>query len=350
MGLFLLLAACAGPATHARTVSPRPHGARKTYSDPTKHAAQMIEVAPNVSLEVLDYGGRGAPVILLAGLGVSGHIFDDFAPRLTDRHHVYAITRRGFGASSKPDSGYDVATRVADDVAVLAALGLERAIWIGHSLAGDELTALAATNPSRVMMLVYLDATTDHGARLRELEASLSLPAPDMRPPSAETLNDPVKFHAWLESQIMGTAFPFGETLAKFELGPDGPPRARDLPTASEKLAEGSEPQDFAAVHVPALVFLAPQDGPEHMIPNFESMSPADQQAWRDAWPRLDAFWKSSYEDVRLHLAGAKIVMVRNSHHFLFIRSADEVLAEIRAFIVDHQSAAEQEARVPGPR
>ncbi|MBC8072274.1 MAG: alpha/beta hydrolase [Deltaproteobacteria bacterium] len=294
---------------------------------------QLVDVAPNVSLEVLDYGGQGAPVILLAGLGSTGHIFDDFAPRLTERHHVYAITRRGFGASSKPDDGYDVVTRVADDLAVLAALGLERTIWIGHSLAGDELTALAATHPSRVTMLVYLDATTDHGARFRELEASSRLPPPERRPPSAETLKDPMKFHAWLETEMMGTAFPFGETLAKFELGPDGPPRARDLRSAAEKLTEGSGRQDFAAVHVPALVFLAPPAGPEHLVPNFESMSPANRQAWRDAWPKFDAFWKSSYEDVRLHLAGAKIVMLRNSHHFLFIRSDDEVLEEIRAFI-----------------
>lgn len=46
------------------------------------------------------------PVVFLAGLGFTAHVFDDFAPRLTDRHHVVAITRRGFGASSKPDGGY----------------------------------------------------------------------------------------------------------------------------------------------------------------------------------------------------------------------------------------------------
>ncbi|HUB81519.1 MAG TPA: hypothetical protein VMB03_22120 [Bryobacteraceae bacterium] len=60
----------------------------------------------NVTLEVLDWGGSGRPLILLAGLGNTAHVFDDFAPKLTPQYHVFGITRRGFGASSSPASGY----------------------------------------------------------------------------------------------------------------------------------------------------------------------------------------------------------------------------------------------------
>jgi pimeloyl-ACP methyl ester carboxylesterase len=45
-------------------------------------------------------------VVLLAGLPHTAHVFDDFAQRLTRSHHVYGITRRGFGASSAPQTGY----------------------------------------------------------------------------------------------------------------------------------------------------------------------------------------------------------------------------------------------------
>ena len=62
-------------------------------------------VAPGVSLEVLGTGGTGGPEILLAGLRNTAHVFDDFAPKLIDHYHVVAITRRGFGASSKPADG-----------------------------------------------------------------------------------------------------------------------------------------------------------------------------------------------------------------------------------------------------
>jgi pimeloyl-ACP methyl ester carboxylesterase len=67
-----------------------------------------------VQLEVLDWGGSGRAIVLL-GCYLTAHVYDEFAPKLTDRFHVYGITRRGIGASDKPLSGYTV-QRSADDV------------------------------------------------------------------------------------------------------------------------------------------------------------------------------------------------------------------------------------------
>jgi pimeloyl-ACP methyl ester carboxylesterase len=58
-----------------------------------------------VRLEVLDWGGTGRSLVLLAGGGDTAHIFDDFAPKLTGDFHVYGITRRGFGELSLPRLG-----------------------------------------------------------------------------------------------------------------------------------------------------------------------------------------------------------------------------------------------------
>src|SRR5579863_4045194 len=85
-----------------------------TWRDPSPHTVQMIAVDGDVRLEVLDWGGSGRPVVLLAGLGNTAHVFDDFAPKLAAGFHVFGITRRGFGASSMPASGYD-ADRLGDD-------------------------------------------------------------------------------------------------------------------------------------------------------------------------------------------------------------------------------------------
>src|ERR1700712_2455243 len=63
-------------------------------------SVRMTRIAANVNLEVLDWGGRGTPLVFLAGLGNTAHVFDDFAPQFTDGFHVVGITRRGFGASS----------------------------------------------------------------------------------------------------------------------------------------------------------------------------------------------------------------------------------------------------------
>ena len=76
------------------------------WKDPSSHIIRFVTVDRGVRLEVLDGGGSGPPLVLLAGLGNSAHVFDQFAPKLMDLNHVYGITRRGFGRSSAPPSGY----------------------------------------------------------------------------------------------------------------------------------------------------------------------------------------------------------------------------------------------------
>jgi pimeloyl-ACP methyl ester carboxylesterase len=126
--------------------------------DTTPHKVQFITVAPNVSVEVVDWGGDGEAMLLLTGLGDNAHVFDGFAFQFTDRFHVIGITRRGYLPSSQPKDGYDIATRVADDIAVLDALAIRRAIWVGHSISGSELSAAGLLYKDRVDKLVYLDA------------------------------------------------------------------------------------------------------------------------------------------------------------------------------------------------
>jgi len=119
---------------------------------------QFISVDTGVKLEVLDWGGSGRPLVLLAGLETTAHIFDDFAPKLTPQYHVYGITRRGCGASSAPNTGYS-ADRLGDDVlAVLDALKLNRPVLVGHSIAGEELSSVGTRHPDRIAGLIYLDA------------------------------------------------------------------------------------------------------------------------------------------------------------------------------------------------
>src|SRR5215510_10457986 len=85
------------------------------WHDPSTHRVAMIQVERGVRLEVLDWGGSGRPIVLLAGLGNTAHVFDDFALKLNKTNHVYGVTRRGYGMSTHPDSGYN-GQRLADDV------------------------------------------------------------------------------------------------------------------------------------------------------------------------------------------------------------------------------------------
>jgi pimeloyl-ACP methyl ester carboxylesterase len=112
---------------------------------------------------VLDWGGSGEVMVLLTGSGDNAHVFDYFAFQFTDFFHVIGITRRGWLPSSQPKNGYDVETRAADDVKVLDALGIKKAVFVGHSIAGSELSKIAVKYPSYVDKLVYLDASDISG-------------------------------------------------------------------------------------------------------------------------------------------------------------------------------------------
>ena len=108
-------------------------------------------------MEVLDWGGSGRPLVLLAGGGDMAHVFDDFAPKLTPNFHVYGITRRSFGASGFSADGYG-ADRLGDDVlAVLDWLKLIRPVLVGHSLGGNIATRYAGIFPENVKRLVSIE-------------------------------------------------------------------------------------------------------------------------------------------------------------------------------------------------
>src|SRR5271168_167050 len=139
-----------------------PLGAQsEPWRDPSTHKVQFVTVEEGVQLEVLDWGGTGRPVVLLAGRGFTAHVFDGFAEKLADSYHVYGITRRGFGASSKPRSGYTEQRLTEDDLRVFDALKLAAPVVVGHSVAGNELSLLGIHHSDRIGGLVYLDALND---------------------------------------------------------------------------------------------------------------------------------------------------------------------------------------------
>lgn len=129
--------------------------------DTSPHKTHYVYVEPVVKVEVLDWGGSGPPLVFLPGLGFTAHNFDELARRFTGKHHVYAITRRGFGLSDSPpptDANYD-ADRLGDDVlAVMEILKIEKPVLAGHSIGGQELSSIGTRYPEKVAGLVYLDA------------------------------------------------------------------------------------------------------------------------------------------------------------------------------------------------
>ncbi|HEY6457366.1 MAG TPA: alpha/beta hydrolase [Steroidobacteraceae bacterium] len=144
--------------------------------DPSPHRVRFVEVEKGVRLEVLDWGGKGPPLVFVPGDGNTGHAFDDFAPLFTAKHHVYAITRRGSGMSSKPEptpENYS-AERLGEDVlAVIDALKLDHPVLAGHSRGGEELSFFGARHPERVSGLIYLEAGYDYAFHDPRMESKV---------------------------------------------------------------------------------------------------------------------------------------------------------------------------------
>ena len=103
--------------------------------------------------------GEGDAVLLLHGFPDSSRLWRHQIPALVGAGlRAIAPDLRGFGESDKPEAveEYAIARSVADMVAVLDALELERAHVVGHDWGAGLAWALAAYVPERVERLVVM--------------------------------------------------------------------------------------------------------------------------------------------------------------------------------------------------
>ena len=125
-------------------------------------------VGDGVTLTVLDEG-QGRPVLLLHGFPDSSRLWRDQIPALVDvGMRAIAPDLRGFGESDKPEAvgDYAIPRSVADMIAVLDELEIDRAHVVGHDFGAALAWALAALAPARVDRLVAM--SVGHPALLRE--------------------------------------------------------------------------------------------------------------------------------------------------------------------------------------
>jgi len=132
-------------------------------SAPKSH---VVAAPDGRKLHVRDYGPRSAPalpVVCLAGLARSSLDFEPLASALAgdpgEPRRVLAPDMRGRGRSDyDPDpANYNLGTELADVLAVLAALGVDRAVFVGTSRGGILSMLLAATRPEIIAGCVLND-------------------------------------------------------------------------------------------------------------------------------------------------------------------------------------------------
>ena len=108
--------------------------------------------------------GQGAAVLLVHGLGYDRAGWGPLPDLLADDYRVVLFDNRGVGKSDVPEGPYSVSQLAEDAVAVLDAVGVDRAHVFGVSLGGYVAQELALTHPERVDKLV-LGSTAPGGSR-----------------------------------------------------------------------------------------------------------------------------------------------------------------------------------------
>jgi haloacetate dehalogenase len=107
-------------------------------------------------------GGEGPAVVLLHGYPQTHYCWRRVAPELARSHTVVAPDIRGYGRSRAPSGGpngegYSKREMAADIVAILDALGLDRAAVVGHDRGGRVAYRMALDHPDRVECLAVLN-------------------------------------------------------------------------------------------------------------------------------------------------------------------------------------------------
>ncbi len=82
--------------------------------------------------------------------------------RLPEKCTSYAYDLRGFGDSSKPDSGYAFSDYVEDLAQFMDAMKNPKAVLVGHSLSAIFLQDFAVRYPERVLALILSNAQARH--------------------------------------------------------------------------------------------------------------------------------------------------------------------------------------------
>jgi len=297
--------------------------------DRSPHGVRLVGVDKNIKLEVLDWGGKGPPIIFLSGLGDTAHAFDEFALKFRGAHHVLGITRRGFGASSRPTPTPDnySADRLGDDVlAIIAALKLDRPVLVGHSIAGEELSSVGSGHPEKIAGLVYLDAAYPY-AFYNAKEGDLVLDTNDLRRSLERGLNRPTltEYRTHLRT-LMAHDLPQISKDAQTMLNRvEGQPDMPIYPTGANQIGDAVllGEQKYISIHdVPMLAIFAQ---PPVCAPNCDRADAKAKKIW--VTKQIDFVVAANPK--------ARIVRLPYADHQVFESNTADVEREMNSFMRD---------------
>jgi non-heme chloroperoxidase len=115
-----------------------------------------------VAVHYVEHGDPDSePILFLHGWPDSWLSAGPLLPLLPPALRGLAVDQRGFGLSERPAGGYSIDGFAEDAVALLDALGIERAAIVGHSMGSLIARRAAELHPERVGALVLIGTALD---------------------------------------------------------------------------------------------------------------------------------------------------------------------------------------------
>ncbi len=264
---------------------------------------KYIELSNEIGISYFEKGSStGIPLILLHGLADSWRIFELLISYFPDSVHIYALSQRGHGDSSRPSHGYSTKDFEEDLRLFMEALNIPQAIIVGASSGGFPARNFAINYPERTLGLVLIGspATLQNSPAAHEVWKN-----------TLSKLTDPIDkdiVESFAKSSFFGD-IPQERIEKVIQENLKVPARVWRSTTAG--IMQEAFPAKLNCIKSPTLIIWGKQD---HLLT------------------------RKSQEELSKVIADSKLVQLKNVGHMLYFEDPEGVATNILLFIEKMQS------------
>ena len=135
---------------------------------------KFVRLSTGITMAYVEMGAPdGEVVILQHGMTDNSRSWSFAAPYFAEAgYHVYLPDLRGMGLTDKPEGYYTLIAYATDLKAFFDAMGIEKAVAVGHSLGSFTMQAFTLMFPECVSKLVLVSSVPVRGLQDRQLDGA----------------------------------------------------------------------------------------------------------------------------------------------------------------------------------